>query len=225
MAAALSRAGLPVAVERSGLARTPHVEFVLAACRRVADATDRLALAELARFFADEADFDGWLQAACSAEADEALRTRVPIAGALERLAGQLLNFTPAELVDAVLALPELMSRIERWGDAPMRFDDLEALRGFSRAYEDECAASCTPPTLQGLLLALNGAEPRRPPSLASEAIQVMTYHGSKGLEWPMTILTGLTWEPRKLALISHQRYAHAKQFKRANKALRRLKT
>ena len=28
-----------------------------------------------------------------------------------------------------------------------------------------------------------------------------------------------------KLALISHQRYAHAKQFKRANKALRRLKT
>jgi transposase, IS5 family len=28
-----------------------------------------------------------------------------------------------------------------------------------------------------------------------------------------------------KLALIKHQRYAHAKQFKRANKALRRLKT
>ncbi|TIN46121.1 MAG: IS5/IS1182 family transposase, partial [Mesorhizobium sp.] len=28
-----------------------------------------------------------------------------------------------------------------------------------------------------------------------------------------------------KLALISHQRYAHAKQFKRANKALRKLKT
>ena len=28
-----------------------------------------------------------------------------------------------------------------------------------------------------------------------------------------------------KFALIQHQRYAHAKQFKRANKALRRLKT
>src|SRR3546814_9005384 len=28
-------------------------------------------------------------------------------------------------------------------------------------------------------------------------AIQVMTYHGAKGLEWPMTILTGLAWEPR----------------------------
>jgi IS5 family transposase len=28
-----------------------------------------------------------------------------------------------------------------------------------------------------------------------------------------------------KLALIKHQRYAHAHQFKRANKALRKLKT
>jgi len=28
-----------------------------------------------------------------------------------------------------------------------------------------------------------------------------------------------------KVALIQHQRYAHAKQFKRANKALRRVRT
>lgn len=196
-AAALSRAGLPVAVERSGLARTPHVEFVLAACRRVADATDRLALAELARFFADDAASDAWLQAAASEDAQAALRAEVPISAALERLALQLLNFTPAEVVDAVLALPELISRIESWGDTAMRLDDLEALRGFSRAYEEECAASGSPATLQGLLLALDGAEPKRPPSLASNAIQVMTYHGSKGLEWPMTILTGLSWESK----------------------------
>ncbi|PDT01415.1 DNA helicase UvrD [Rhizobium chutanense] len=196
-AAALSRAGLPVAVERSGLTRTPHVEFVLAACRRVADATDRLALAELARFFADDAGSDAWLRAASSDDADPALRVEVPISDALDRLAEQLLNFTPAELVDAVLAMPALLSHIESWGDTAMRFDDLEALRGFSRAYEGECAASGSPATLQGFLLALDGAEPKRPPSLANDAIQVMTYHGSKGLEWPMTILTGLSWESK----------------------------
>jgi ATP-dependent exoDNAse (exonuclease V) beta subunit len=196
-AAALSRAGLPVAVERLGLTRTPHVEFVLAACRRVADATDRLALAELARFFADDAGSDAWLQAATSDDADAALRAEVPISDALGRLASELLNFTPAELVDAVLALPAVLSHIESWGDTAMRLDDLEALRGFSRAYEEECAASGSPATLQGLLLALDGAEPKRPPSLASDAIQVMTYHGSKGLEWPMTVLTGLSWESK----------------------------
>ncbi|MBN9052182.1 MAG: DNA helicase UvrD, partial [Rhizobiales bacterium] len=196
-ATALSRAGLPVAVERSGLTRTPHVEFVLAACRRVADATDRLALAELVRFFADDTDSDAWLLAAATDDADAALRAEVPISDALDRLADQLLNFTPAELVDAVLTLPAVLSHIESWGDTAIRLDDLEALRGFSRAYEEECTASGSPATMQGLLLALDGAEPKRPPSLASDAIQVMTYHGSKGLEWPMTILTGLSWESK----------------------------
>ncbi len=196
-ATALSRAGLPVAVERSGLTRTPHVELVLAACRWVADSGDRLALAELARFFADDPESDAWLVAAADEEPVAALRALVPVTEALERLRGQLLNLTPAELVDAVLTLPEVTGRIEAWGDHPIRVDDLEALRGFGGAYEAECAASGAPATLQGLLLALQDADPKRPPSLAADAIQVMTYHGAKGLEWPMTVLTGLSWEPR----------------------------
>ena len=72
-ARALSRAGLPVAVERSGLARTPHVELVLAGCRWVADASDRLALAELARFFSDDPGSDAWLAAAADADPEAAL--------------------------------------------------------------------------------------------------------------------------------------------------------
>lgn len=195
-ARALSRLGLPVAVERSGLARTPHVELVLAACRWVADPADRLALAELARFFAEHPESDAWLQAALAEDADTELQGAVPVAQALERLRGETLNLTPAELVDAVLALPALMARIEQWGDPAVRFDDLEALRGFARAYEGECAASGAPATLHGLLLALDEADPKRPPSLAADAIQVMTYHGAKGLEWPMTVLVSLDWKP-----------------------------
>ncbi|MDX0680112.1 AAA family ATPase [Sinorhizobium medicae] len=196
-ARALSRAGLPVAVERSGLARTPHVELVLAACRWVADASDRLALAELARFFGSDPGSDDWLRAAASEDAPAALRAQVPVADALERLRERVLSLTPAELVDSVLALPTMMAHIEQWGDPAIHFDDLEALRGFAAAYEGECAASGAPATLQGLLLSLDGADPKRPPSLARDAIQVMTYHGAKGLEWPMTVLTGLAWEPK----------------------------
>lgn len=194
---ALSRAGLPVAVERSGLARTPHVELVLAACRWVADATDRLALAELARFFGNDPSSDEWLHAAAAEDSAAALRARVPIAAELERLRERVLNLTPAELVDSVVALPAMMGQIEQWGDPATRCDDLEALRGFASAYEKECAASGAPATLHGLLLSLESADPKRPPSLATDAIQVMTYHGAKGLEWPMTVLTGLAWEPR----------------------------
>ena len=70
-------------------------------------------------------------------------------------------GFAPAELLDAVLALPELISRIERWGDHATRLDDLEALRGFARAYEAECVASGAPATPSGLLLSLKDADPR----------------------------------------------------------------
>lgn len=196
-ARALSRAGLPVAVERSGLARTPHVELVLAACRWVADGTDRLALAELARFFGSDPESDEWLNAAAAEDATAALRVRVPVAAELERLRERVLSLTPAELVDSVLAVPAMMAQIEQWGDPAIRFDDLEAVRGFAAAYEGECAASGAPATLHGLLLSLEGADPKRPPSLAKDAIQVMTYHGAKGLEWPMTVLTGLAWEPK----------------------------
>lgn len=196
-ARALSQAGLPVAVERSGLARTPHVELVLAACRWVADASDRLALAELARFFSDDPESDAWLVAAAAENPEAALSALIPVAEALSALRADTLNLTPAELVDAVIALPPLMARVERWGDTAIRFDDLEALRGFAQAFEEECASSGAPATLPGLILALDGAAPKRPPSLAADAIQVMTYHGAKGLEWPMTVLTGLGWEPK----------------------------
>jgi superfamily I DNA/RNA helicase len=127
-ATALSRAGLPVAVERLGLARTPHVELALAACRWTADGTDRLALAELTRFFADDPDSDAWLVAAAAEDPDSALRAAVPVTDALEGLRGQILNLTPAELLDAVLALPALMTRVEQWGDHAIRLDDLEAM-------------------------------------------------------------------------------------------------
>jgi ATP-dependent helicase/nuclease subunit A len=195
-AAALSHEGLPVAVERAGLARTPHVELSLAAYRWIADRTDRLALAELARFFAADPESDAWLQAAAQ-ESDDALLAVVPIAPALSALRDRILNLTPAELLDGVLALPEVIGRIELWGDHAVRLDDLEALRGYARAYEAECTAAGVPATPSGLLLALKGADPQRPASLAADAIQVLTYHGAKGLEWPMVVLTGLAWEPR----------------------------
>jgi ATP-dependent helicase/nuclease subunit A len=196
-AAALGRLGVRVAVEREGLARTPHVELVMAAFRWVADPSDRLALAELARFLAEDPDSDAWLAAAAANDQSAALKAAVPIAPQLDALRETILSLTPANLVDAIILLPEIMRRIETWGDVAARFDDLEALRGFARGYEDSCASAGAPATPSGLVLALGAEEPPRPRSLRDNAVKVMTYHGAKGLEWPCVILTGLNKEPR----------------------------
>jgi len=123
-----------------------------------------------------------------------AKRGRLPPIGHPCRVVDRGLHCEPPTASRTVL---KIRAQIEQWGDPATRFDDLEALRGFATAYENECASSGAPATLHGLLLSLEGADPKRPPSLAKDAIQVMTYHGAKGLEWPMTVLTGLAWEPR----------------------------
>jgi ATP-dependent exoDNAse (exonuclease V) beta subunit len=197
VATALSQLGVKVAVERDGLSRTPHVELVMAAFRWVADPTDRLALAELARFFSDDPQSDLWLQAVSAADQDTALQAAVPISPALNALRESVLSLTPADLVDALIVLPDVIRRIETWGDVAARLDDLEALRGFARTYEASCASSGAPATPSGLVLALATDEPRRPKSLQSNAVKVMTYHGAKGLEWPLVVLTGLNREPK----------------------------
>jgi ATP-dependent helicase/nuclease subunit A len=197
VATALGRMGVKVAVERDGLSRTPHVELVMAAFRWVADPTDRLALAELARFFSDDPQSDLWLQAVSAEDQDAALEAAVPISSALNELRESVLSLTPADLVDALIVLPDVMHRIETWGDVAARLDDLEALRGFARRYEAGCASSGAPATPSGLVLALAADEPRRPKSLQSDAVEVMTYHGAKGLEWPLVVLTGLDSKPK----------------------------
>lgn len=197
VATALSQLGVKVAVERDGLSRTPHVELVMAAFRWVADPTDRLALAELARFFSDDPQSDLWLHAASAEDQDTALQAAVPISPALNALRENVLSLTPADLVDALIVLPDVIRRIESWGDIAPRLDDLEALRGFARGYEASCVSSGAPATPSGLILALVADETRRPKSLQSDAVKIMTYHGAKGLEWPLVILTGLNREPK----------------------------
>ncbi|WP_443749341.1 UvrD-helicase domain-containing protein [Asticcacaulis solisilvae] len=196
IASSLSSLGVKVAVERDGLIRTPHVELVLAAFRWVADPTDRLALAELARFFSDDPTSDGWLQAA-GADDRDALEGAVPISSELAAMRNRVIALTPAELLDAIILLPEVTRRVEGWGNPDTRLEDLEALRGFARSFEQLCKGAGTPATPSGLILALDRDDPQRPKSLQSGAVKVMTYHGAKGLEWPLVVLTGLNREPK----------------------------
>ncbi len=195
-ASALVDEGLKVAVERSGLLGEPHVQLAIAAYRWVADRTDRLALAEMARFYADDPDDDAWLAAA--AEDDrEVLVGTVPISAALDGLRRRTLELSPAELLDAVLCLPEFTERCARWGDAAGRMEDLEALRGAAERYEDACNAGRLPATPSGFVAWLAEDDPKKPMSTAPDAVRVMTYHGAKGLEWPFVVLTGLGAAPK----------------------------
>lgn len=190
LARALSVHGLRVAVERQGLLDQPEAELALAALRWVADPSDLLAAAELARF-TDEGE--QWFAAAFAPENSAAIEACIPFADSLRALRDHVFQLTPAEVLGAVLHAPGVLALVGRWGFLERRLHNLEALRALAETYQDEQRTERQAATLTGLCQWLGAqSNAAQPQSLHPEAVKILTYHGAKGLEWPIAILTEL---------------------------------
>ena len=189
LATALARLGVRTAVDLPGLMAQPESELVLAALRWVADPTDTLAAAEVTRLTGGPTD---WLEAAFADRTAEPWRAYVPFFDALVALRGRVPDLTPTELLDEVLHLDGLLATVRSWGDATRRLDHVEALRGLASTYQEEERAARRSVTLAGLCTYLGTSEASRPASTHADAVHLMTYHGAKGLEWPLVVLTDL---------------------------------
>jgi ATP-dependent exoDNAse (exonuclease V) beta subunit len=189
LASALARLGVRTAVDLPGLMAQPEAELVLAALRWVADPSDTLAAAEVARFTGGPND---WLEAAFGDHEADPWRAPVPFFDALAALRARVPDLTPAEVLDEVLHLDGLLATVRAWGDAARRLDHVEALRGLARTYQDEERAARRSVTLAGLCAYLSANDAARPASTHPEAVHLMTYHAAKGLEWPLVVLTDL---------------------------------
>lgn len=193
-ARALARRGLKTAVARKGLMSALEVEFVMAALRLTADSSDLLAAAELVRLCGGEGL---WLEATFQENPNEALLAHVPFIAALEAIRGRGLLLTPSEALDAVIHAPGLLDIVRSWGDPEERLDRIEALRWRARTFEDEQRSARKPATLAGLCAWLADPEAAQPLSRDPEAVNVLTYHSAKGLEWPVVVLTELESKAR----------------------------
>jgi ATP-dependent helicase/nuclease subunit A len=190
LAAALSRQGIRVAVERTGLLDQPEVEFALATLRWVTDSTDVLALAEVARHAGDS---NGWLAAAFERQNVAALEACVPFAEQLREIRALALRLTPTEMFDEVLHVEGLLAVIGRWGLMEQRLANLEAVRGLLDSYQEEQRSERLAATLSGACDWLGNRDaPSQPQNRHSEAVNLLTYHGAKGLEWPLVVLAEL---------------------------------
>jgi ATP-dependent helicase/nuclease subunit A len=194
VAEALEALGVQAAIGRSGLLNSAEVVVAIAALRWAVDGRDRLALAEIAHLVVGAPD--EWFRAALSAEREE-LEKLVPAAGRLRAVRARLLHLTPSEALDASIEAADVTRYAASLGDVETRLANLEALRALAIEYQEECASLEAPATAGGLAAWLIGQEDaERPPNPDHNAVQVMTCHGSKGLEWPVVILSDLGEPP-----------------------------
>jgi ATP-dependent helicase/nuclease subunit A len=209
---ALKARGIPSVLPRVGLLVTPEGTLVAASLRFLVDERDTLASAELDALtgFSGRSQ-DEWLSAriqASVAKVDPALTS--PWRAGLDTLRAQLPVLSPAETLDRVLSVLDVAALAVRWPDPEQRLANLEALRALAADYEERCDYQSEAATLQGLLryfqetqqpIRQRGEEratdEQHVPS-STAAVTISTLHKSKGLEWPVVIVSSLDREGRR---------------------------
>jgi ATP-dependent exoDNAse (exonuclease V) beta subunit len=222
IAAALHARGIRVAIARAGLLDTPEGTLVDAALRWLLDPSDRLsaAIIDALTGWAGVGP-DAWLgdqlrEVARMSEPDahrddhEEARSLSGWRSALMEQRPRLAVLSPRETLDGTLAALDVVHLCARWPDPVQRLGNLDALRGVAASYEARCAQEREAATVAGLLRycdSLRTPQLHRDEMLPSDdqhvpaddgAVVVCTYHKSKGLEWPVVILTSLDRPERR---------------------------
>ena len=200
---ALKARGVPVAgLDRMVLTEQPAVQDLLCLCRALLLPGDDLAFAEFLVSPLGGLHDDDLLRLAPG-------RGQASLWETLRRRAAEQPGWGQAAAMFATL-----LARVDFAAPHALLAEALGALGGRARLYArlgpdaaepvDELLAaalhyaSLHPPSLQGFLhwLEQSGAEVKRQPEAAGDAVRIMTVHGAKGLEAPVVILPDTTSLP-----------------------------
>lgn len=96
-----------------------------------------------------------------------------------------------ASIVRGLVIRMDLLDKCAKWGGAESRRDNLMALVQNARDYEANCLTLGENPTLEGFISQIEAGE-INVDGYATDGVSILTYHGSKGLQWPMVIMFSL---------------------------------
>ncbi len=207
--AALATLGIPCSTTQPGLLATAEATLALACLRRLNDPTDTLATAQIISLTETEGP-ESWVAErlrylnaghpkAQWRELSLGEYSQHPLVAAVAQLRTDLPVLTPVEALQRLIAECDLPTRVTGWSTstalAQKRLANLDALIDLAQQYEDLCRNGLGAASISGLLLWLDDVANAKSDALATpalDAVQVMTHHASKGLEWPVVILMDL---------------------------------
>ena len=196
MAEALHRAGLRAAIARTGLLAMPEARLILACLKYLLTPSDALSIAEIL-ILTGHKDLEEltderleWLRQEEGPKNPWA--TEDAFIRKLLELRPLIADLSASEILNLLLDELDLRRLVIRFGNADQRLDNVDVLRGYALEYESACQRLHSAASLGGFLLWLDALEQEGLDQQGSgespDAIRVMTYHKSKGLEFPVTV-------------------------------------
>jgi ATP-dependent exoDNAse (exonuclease V) beta subunit len=209
VASALAQAGLHCSTAQPGLLASAEATLALACLRRLNDPADTLATAQIVSLTGTE-EPEAWVSERLrylAAEHPQAQwreqniedHAAHPVVAAIALLRADLALITPKEALQRLIAECDLLSLVTAWSSSPalaqQRLANLDALIDLAQQHEELCRNGLGAASISGLILWLDEIAKSQSDALpvpALDAVQVMTHHASKGLEWPVVILMDL---------------------------------
>ena len=212
LAEALHRAGVAVAMSRNGLLQTTEARFISACLKFILNRGDSLSVAtilllsnrkNLSEIIDDRLDY------LTAQESERGINgkwaSHNDFIQKLDELRQRTEEYSSAEILNLLLEELDLRRIIASWGKAEQRLGNVDELRALALAYEEKCNRLHTAASLAGFLLYLLQIEREERDAQASgagpEAVNLLTYHRSKGLEWPVVICYDLSYQLRERTL------------------------
>jgi ATP-dependent helicase/nuclease subunit A len=203
VAEALHRAGLKAAISRAGLLHTAEAKLILACLKYLLHQYDSLSIAEIL-LLASGQTIEGIIENRLDYlhQQKEGENNKKQWGGEdtfikkLNKLRDRAIELSSAETLDLMLEELDIRRIIAAWGNTAHRLDNVEVLRKMALQYEEACNRLHTAASTGGFLLWLadqeNNANDMQASGESESAINVMTYHRSKGLEWPIVVCHNL---------------------------------
>ena len=203
VALGLHRAGVRAAISRSGLLATAEIALVLACLKFLLHKNDSLSIAEILLLAGDrtleEITNDRMTYLAERDASDHYVSPWAadhPLIAQLNQLRTDTAELSSAEVLERLLSELDLRRLVVRWGNAQQRLSNIDVLRSLALQYEEHCNRLHTAASLSGWLLYLNelakNDKDKQGSGESAEAVNVLTYHASKGLEWPLVVCFSL---------------------------------
>jgi ATP-dependent helicase/nuclease subunit A len=200
VAKALAARGVRVAIGRPGLVETPEGKLIVACLRYFMNEYDTLANAEIQVLTSLDPDPEVWLaeriQWLEEGNSSHEWEYDHPALFALRKLSARAINFSPSEVLDEIIEAVDMRRLLIGWGERERRLGNLENFRELIRRYEESCRRQMSAATSSGFLLWLSVLAQNENDSQAEgrgvNAVNILTCHSAKGLEWPIVIAVSL---------------------------------